>query len=137
MDPLSISAACLTLLDAVAKTSTGITAFVKSCHDARADLADVPRELASLRYIVDLLKVDSEIKDGDRLVPQHLQEQILAILDKCSEILAKIDTVIDQHEGRAGVIRWAITGKSDIAHLRQSLEAYRNALSLALETVTL
>jgi hypothetical protein len=137
MDPLSISASCLTLLCAVTKTSKAITAFVKAFREARTDLLEVTRELSDLKDVLDLLKIDSEIKDGERLLPNHLQEQILAIIDKCGDVLIKINAALDKHKGHVGDVRWIVTGKNDVAHLRLSLEAYRNALSLAVDTVTL
>ena len=41
MDPLYIATGCLALLSAVGKTTLAITSFLRSCREARADLAAV------------------------------------------------------------------------------------------------
>jgi hypothetical protein len=136
MDPLSITTGCLTLLGTIGQTSLAITLFVRSCREARGDLAEVARELSELKMVLELLQGDQDV-ENDRIIPESLQRQILGILVKCNEVLVKIDAVLEKHRGRVGDIRWVATGKNDVANLRQSLEAYRGALSLVLETITL
>jgi len=136
MDPLSITTGCLTLLGTIGQTSLAITSFVRSCREARGDLAEVARELSELKMVLELLQGGQDV-ENDRIIPESLQRQILGILVKCNEILVKIDAVLEKHRGRVGDIRWVATGKNDVANLRQSLEAYRGALSLVLETITL
>ncbi|PMD47012.1 hypothetical protein L207DRAFT_575816 [Hyaloscypha variabilis F] len=135
MDPLSITTGCLSLLGSIGQTSLAITSFVRSC-EARGDLAEVVRELSELKMVLELLQGDQDV-ENDRIIPESLKRQILGILVKCNEVLVKIDAVLEKHRGRVGDIRWVATGKNDVANLCQSLEAYRGALSLVLETITL
>lgn len=136
MDPLSLSAGILGLLSAAAKTTIGVTTFIRGCREARTDLTAVSRELSELSIVLELLKDDSDVSD-DRVIPESIQRQILSIVVNCKDVIAKVDDVLAQHSGTTGAARWVLVGRKDTANLRQSLEAYRGALGLALETVTL
>jgi hypothetical protein len=136
MDPLSLTKGILALLSAVATTSKGVTDFIRGCREARSDLTAVSRELSELAIVLELLKDDSDVAD-DSVIPEAIQKQILSILLNCKDVIAKVDDVLAQHAGKLGAARWVMVGKKDAANLRQSLEAHRGALGLALETVTL
>ena len=120
----------------IGQTSIAITSFVKSCREARKDLAEVARELSELKLVLELLEGDQDV-ENDKILPESLQRQILSILSNCNGVLVKIEAALEKHRGRVGDIRWVVTGKTEVANLRQSLEAYRCALNLVLETVTL
>ncbi|KAM6513662.1 hypothetical protein FALCPG4_016041 [Fusarium falciforme] len=135
MDPLSITTACVALLAAVGKTTLAVTDFVRDCREARSDLAATTGELSQLHLVLELLKDDAAVSD-DRIIPESLQVQILSIIENCSTVVVKINTVLQSHAGRAGVIKWVSFGKSEIAGLRMSLEAHRGSLSLILELVS-
>lgn len=136
MDPLSITASCLTLLSAIGQTSITMTSFIRVCRQARTDLAGINRELADLKMVLELLKDDSDV-ENDRVIPLGIQAQIFGIIESCMAAIMNVETVLKRHSGRAGAARWAIDGKKEVASLKISLEAYRGALGLALETVTL
>jgi len=52
IEPLSITAACLSIIASVSKTSTIVRGFALSYRDARRDLVGVNRELADLRMVL-------------------------------------------------------------------------------------
>jgi hypothetical protein len=136
MDPLSVATGCISLLNAVAKTSVSVTAFIRSCREARNDLTSVIRELSDLRLVLELLKDDSNMQNK-HLVPETVQTQTLSVIRNCEGVLKMIDALLENCSARLEAVRWAVDGKAPVAHLQQSLEAYREALSLALETVNL
>ncbi|GKT49068.1 uncharacterized protein ColSpa_09249 [Colletotrichum spaethianum] len=132
-DPLSIAASCVGLITAAGATAKAVSAFVRDCREARADLTTVARELADLQIILELLRDDG---DGGHL-PHPLRAQIVSIVDSCGGVIQGIDAVLERHKGRRGPLRWAIDGKREVEALQRGLEAYRSSLSLAVETVTL
>jgi hypothetical protein len=135
MDPLSITTACLTLLSTVGKTSIAIATFIRGCREARSDLTSISGELTQLHLVLDLLKDDAAVSD-DRVIPESLQVQILSIIKNCSAVVDNINTVLDRHSGKSGVVKWVTFGKAEVAGLRMSLEAHRGSLSLVLELVS-
>lgn len=136
MDPISITGACVSLLFAIGRTSVAVTGFIRDCREARSDLTGVTRELSDLKLVLELLKDDTDVQDG-RIIPEALRIQILSIIAHCDNVLRKIDQLLEKHSGTLGATRWAVDGKKDATNLLQSLEAYRGALSLAVETVNL
>ena len=134
MDPLSITAGCLALLSAVAKTTAGVTTFICAYRDARNDLTAVNRELSDLAIVLELLKSDSAITD-DTPNPKSLQMQIVSIITNCTAVVTKINIVLKgyQENSKISSIKWVASGKGEIAGLRMSLEAHRVSLSLAVE----
>lgn len=135
MDPLSITAACVALLGAAGKTSLAIATFIRGCRDARADLASISGELTQLQLVLELLKDDTDISN-DRVLPESLQNQILATVKNCCAVLDSINTLLQKHAGKAGAAKWVMFGKSEAIGLRMSLEAHRGSLSLVLELVS-
>ena len=136
MDPLSLATACVTLIDAAAKTSTGIITFVHSYHGARSDLITMNNELSELRTVLELLK-DTVVKTIDSVIPERLQARVVSIIDNCVAVVTKIDDILDRHRGGLGAAKWAVAGKMEIAGLRTGLEAHRQSLHLALELVSI
>jgi len=135
MDPLSITTACLTLVGTVGKTSLAVTTFIRGCREARSDLTSISGELTQLHLVLDLLKDDAAVSDG-RVIPESLQVQILSIIKNCSAVVDSINTVLENHSGKAGAVKWVAFGKAEVAGLRMSLEAHRGSLSLVLELVS-
>ncbi len=135
MDPLSLTTACLALLGAVTKTSVAVTTFVRGCREARSDLTSISGELTQLQLVLDLLKDDASVSDR-RAIPESLQTQILSIISNCSLVVDNINTVLQNHSGKAGAVKWVTFGKSQVAGLRMSLEAHRGSLGLVLELVS-
>jgi hypothetical protein len=135
MDPLSITVSCLTLIGVASKTSLAVTTFIRGCRDARSDLTSVSGELTQLQLVLELLKDDPDVTD-DRIIPESLQAQILSIIANCSDVVGKINKVLNKHAGRAGPAKWTAFGKTEVDGLRMSLEAHRGSLSLVLELVS-
>ncbi|OBS20413.1 hypothetical protein FPOA_06783 [Fusarium poae] len=135
MDPLSITTACIGLIGTVAKTTLAVTNFTRECREARSDLTSINGELSQLQLVLELLRDDTAVSDG-QILPESLQEQILSIIDNCSAVVSKIHDVLDKHSSKAGVLKWITFGKNEVIGLRMSLEAHRGSLNLALELVS-
>ncbi|KAI1877701.1 hypothetical protein JX265_003709 [Neoarthrinium moseri] len=138
MDPLSITTSCLALLGALTQTTTTIIQFIRDCREARGDLTSVTQELSDLRIVLELLKGDAAETDGDIPLSGALRTQSITVINNCGDVAAKIERVLVNLRGsRIGAVRWVLDGKKEVFILKQSLEAHRGALSLALEMVHL
>ncbi|KAI1853967.1 hypothetical protein JX266_001108 [Neoarthrinium moseri] len=138
MDPLSITTSCLALLGALTQTTTTIIQFIRDCREARGDLTSVTQELSDLRIVLELLKEDAAEADGDIPLSAALRTQIITVINNCGDVAAKIERVlVNLRDSRVGAVRWVLDGKKQVFILKQSLEAHRGALSLALEMVHL
>jgi hypothetical protein len=132
MDPLSITTACGSLRDAIAKTSLQVTTFVRAVRSARNDLDGVLRELTSLATSLELISEDAE---DIETFSDTLLRYITGILANCKLVFVEVQRLIAKHGERSGVDVWA--SSEDVARLRLSLEAHNSALGIALEMVTL
>lgn len=135
MDPLSITVSCLTLIGVASKTSVAITTFIRGCRAARSDLTSISGELTQLQLVLELLKDDTDVTD-DRIIPQSLQAQILSIIANCSDVVDKVNKVLQKFATKTGPAKWTTYGKTEVDGLRMSLEAHRGSLSLVLELVS-
>ncbi|CAO2652988.1 Nn.00g023990.m01.CDS01 [Neocucurbitaria sp. VM-36] len=136
MDPLSITAACVSLIATITKTSISVSTFVRTVRAARSDLDAVSRELASLKTLLELIAEDAA---DVGTFPDTLRKHISGILSNCGLVLVEVQRLIDKYHG-PGVIKgskWAVVGSEDVGKLILSLEAHKSALEIALEMVTL
>jgi hypothetical protein len=138
MDPISITATCIGLASTITRTSLVVVGFVKDVRAARSDLDAISRELVSLKTVLELLA--SDVDDStNQSIPQTLQKQIAGMVTNCAGVVAEIEQTLKKHEG--GKVhksaKWVASGKSDVVKLQLSLEAYKSALEIALEMVTL
>jgi hypothetical protein len=136
MDPLTISAICISLIVTVSKTAIVVTGFVQDVRGARSDLDAVSRELLSLRTVLELLADD--VADP-RKFPDSLKKQITGIVTKCEGVVVQIEQTLAKHGGSrlSKAAQWVMSGKEDMAKLRSSLEAHKSALEIALDMVAL
>lgn len=133
-DPLSITTACITLIGAIGKTTQAVTKFVRTCRDAREDLAAVSRELSDLRIVLELLIDDTATKAS---LPAAFEKHVLALVGNCLGVTTEIAGELDNHDGRTGPARWAVGGKETMNQLKTMLETHKGSLNLALELANL
>ena len=123
--------AVIDLLATVASASSTITNFIRSVRAAHTDLAALTRELADLQLVLELLRDDSE-------VPPPLQPRIIALLDSCGDVLARIDRVLAgcwvESLGKA---RWGMRERDAATSLKFGMQVHREALALLLEVANL
>ncbi|KAK1624309.1 hypothetical protein BDP81DRAFT_410169 [Colletotrichum phormii] len=133
-DPLSIMTACITLIGAIGKTTQAVTNFVRTCRDAREDLAAVSRELSDLRIVLELLIDDTATKVS---LPAAFGKHVLALVGNCLGVTTEIAGELENHDGRSGPARWAMGGKGNVDQLKTMLETHKGSLNLALELANL
>jgi hypothetical protein len=111
MDPLSISATCISLIGIITKTS---------------------------KTVLELL-ADDVVDPSNESFPETLKKQIAGIVTNCSVVVTEIEQTLKKHEDSrlSKAAQWDMSGKDDIAKLRSSLEAHKSALEIALDMVTL
>jgi hypothetical protein len=131
MDPLSITAAAVSLTGAVVKTTAIISDFVRTVRSARQDMISTSRHLGELSSTLDLLRDNT-----DRL-PEGIRLQIRSILIGCESTLGDIDTALDKHKNGTSPGRWALSGKKEVETLNRHLETYLRNLGIAVEATTL
>lgn len=133
-DPLSITTACITLIGAIGKTTQAVTNFVRTCRDAREDLAAVSRELSDLRIVLELLIDDTATKAS---LPAAFEKHVLALVGNCLGVTTEIAGELGNHDGQTGPARWAMGGKETVNQLKTMLEMHKGSLNLALELANL
>lgn len=135
MDPLSITASCVTLVTTITKLSVLINGFVREVRDARRDLDAVSRELLSLQPLLEILSDDA----GDSAFPASLLQQIAGIIKNSGVVLEDIEKLLQTFSafGLRRSMKWAINGRDDMAKLRSTLEAHKSALDIALDMAAL
>jgi hypothetical protein len=137
MEPLSITATCISLAATITRTSLVVISFVRDVRGAQSDLDAVSRELYSLKTVLELLA--DECNDCTNKIPQTLQKQISGIITNCAGVVMDIEQTLKKHEGGKlnKATKWVTSGKSDVIKLQSSLEAHKSALEIALDMVTL
>lgn len=136
MDPLSITTGCIALAGTITKVSVSINSFVRTARDARSDLDSVSRELGSLQTVLELLAEDTQ--EAPRAIPANLEKQICGIVSNCSRVVENVDKSIQKHKvGKMGSVRWAWSGKEEMATFRLLLESHKSSLELALDMVAM
>lgn len=143
MDPLSITASCISLTASIGKTSLAIAKFVRDVRGARSDLDAVSRELLSLNTVLELLADDISSDDGDggKTFPDTLRKQITGIVRNCTDVVVAIEGLLEKYGSEGNKVltaaKWVTVGHDDMAKLRSSLEAHKSALEIALDMVAL
>ncbi|KAM7197242.1 hypothetical protein V8F33_005670 [Rhypophila sp. PSN 637] len=140
MDSASIVglvASCTSLIVAVGKSSVAIHSFVRSCRDARKELAETARQLVELEMVVNLIKDDFEPfthESCQRLqMPDSLATEIPLIVDNCSMVLAEFDTIVAKYGDSSNGVKWTLSGREKAAALNKQLDAHVRCLNLALD----
>lgn len=135
MDPLSITASCLAIAGAAAKTSATITSFVRNYRDAFKDLTSISGQLTELRLILDQLGDDGEyFKD---IIPATFGTEIQSILRNCKNIIDELNDVMSKYRGNSASTRWAMYGKDKVDSLSLQLRAHISVLHIALDITSL
>jgi hypothetical protein len=138
MDPLSIVGTAFSLAGNIAKASVAIVEFTRDVKDATKDLNSVSKELQALNGILDPLGRSLRSNRGGTL-PHEWTQQVSDILDGCNTIVLDLTQVLQKYQ-RDKIwtkMKWALFGQGDIQKLRESLEAYKMALSLGLCTMSM
>lgn len=137
MDPLSITAACLSISATVPTLMVRILAFVSEVKGARKDLDGVHRELSSLQLCLNALRIEDTT--GRCKLPPDVATQTCQILVNIETTMRQISNLMDKlGSGRLGRrIQWAATEKEEMNKLRSSLESNKTALEISLTLGTI
>ncbi|KAI1189252.1 Rho GTPase activation protein [Nemania serpens] len=134
MNSISITAECDALDSRITQLLGTLTNFVRHVREARCDVDAVSRELHSLQTILILLKEDAA------LFPPELALHTPVVIRHCSSAVDRLDESfsvlcepeLSKQEKRAG---WLSMGRTEATRSRITLEAYREAIGLALDLV--
>jgi len=138
MDPVSIVGTAFSLAGNILKATGAIAEFTRDVHDATKDLNCVSRELQAINGILDPLSRILRAR-RDEALPRELTQQVGDTLEGCSIVVSELTQMLRKHQ-RDRVwtkMRWALFGQGDVEKLRDSLEAYKMALSIGLSAVSM
>ena len=137
MDPLSISAASVSLIAVISKATLRIGIFIIDVRESRKDLDAISRELSSLSLCLSALADDSE--KGGVGFPLSLTENVLRVIRNCDEVVQELEKLLFKLSSGSlkRKVQWVVYGRDDALKLRLNLEAHKSALDIALDMVTL
>jgi formyltetrahydrofolate synthetase len=138
MDPLSIVATSLTLAGLIAKASMTLFGLSQNFRDAAPDIDAVSKELQYLAAVLEpLTRALSNNKNGT--IPDALVQQIQSILGGCAQVIERIEENVQKYKRDSvwAKSKWAVYGHEDMKKLRDSLEAYKLALGLGLQVISM
>jgi len=141
MDSLSILTAAVSLVGGIAKAAFAINNFTRDFRAASKDLGAVSRELQALTTVLDgLSRTLSRFRPRTprpALEPDDILRQINVPLEGCDAVITEITDMIARYSKQKTwtKVKWAAVGQGDVQKLRESLEAYKMALSLGLQSL--
>lgn len=138
MDPLSIVSASLGLASVIAKVSATLTTFARDTRDAAKDLDAVSDELKAISIIIVLIGKSMPSPSAESPISETLLQHIDAMLSGTAALVEQIEENVQKYQSgktfsKAG---WAMFGQGDMQKLRQGLESYKMALSLAMHVLS-
>lgn len=145
----TVGSLCQALLSSVQTTAMDVTAFVRRCRSARADLAPATRELSELHMVLALLGGDHESrgggpagrKKGARIL-EELQAHLRPVLASCIAAVLRIDGILRQHGGSdegedEGTPMWTARARDEVRDLGRALGTCRGVLGLVSDLVSI
>ncbi|ETI24493.1 hypothetical protein G647_03862 [Cladophialophora carrionii CBS 160.54] len=135
MDPLTITTGCISLLSGLTALSKQITTFALVAHEARADMNAFSKEIASLTLCLDALRQPDLI----RFYPDALRPNLTTIIRECDGVVVKMSVLLSKLSSAsvARRMQWSFAVRDEADRLRQSLEAHKSALQIAVSLVSL
>jgi len=139
MDPVSIVAAAFSLAGGIAKATTAITQFTRSVQSAAKDLDSISKELQALNGVLDPLARSLSRRRNGSALPDSLIHQIGDTLDGCDAVVTLIIENVQKYQRDTAwtKAKWVMFGQDDVLKLRESLEAYKMALSLGFHAISM
>ena len=137
MEPLSIAAACISLVGVIGKTTIQVGLFVHDIRESRKELDAISRELSSLSLCRSALANDSASPAAG--FPLSLADNVLSVVRNCNEVVHEIDALLAKMsvDSIKRKVQWAAYGRKDATTLWLNLEAHKSALDIALDMITL
>ncbi|KAF2669916.1 hypothetical protein BT63DRAFT_423891 [Microthyrium microscopicum] len=138
MDPLSIAVASVSLSVGITTLIKSISSFVSLVRDSRKDLDLVSRELQSLNIALGFLSPENANPNA-LSIPPTLSEQIAGNLARLNDVVDQLTAcLVKQREKRlSSKIHWVISGRDEVARLRNSLEVHKSTLDIVIEVLAL
>ena len=120
------------------KASLTIVQFSRDVRDATKDLDTVSKELQALAAVLDpLARGLSRCRNGT--VSGALAQQVETTLGGCVLVVEQVEENVQKYKRDKTWTRakWVVFGQEDMQRLRESLEAYKMALSLGLLAISM
>ncbi len=135
MDPLSITAGVASLLGSLAALSKQITSFVVVAQGAKADMGAFLEEITSLMPALETLRQPELV----RHYPDALRPHLLSIVRECDGVAGRMRELLSNLSSASWGRRmqWSLTSRDETDRLRQSLEARKSALQIAIGVLNL
>jgi hypothetical protein len=134
MEVVAAASSIIGIIDVISKASKAAAEFMRDVKDARSEMISVRQDLSSLSTVLDIIVGDFEDSSNPG-VPESLHKKILGIALNCSDVVSQIDRCIRNQGGSR--LSWVTSGRSEVANLRNTLQARKFALDIALEMVSM
>ncbi|KAF2667623.1 hypothetical protein BT63DRAFT_296556 [Microthyrium microscopicum] len=138
MDPLSITAGCIGLLEFAAKCIPATMKLVREFREAREQLTALQEQMETLRRVVDLIKYECEGM-GDTIITMKSSVPALTsdALENCKSIMEQMSNTISKHGSShtAFATWWVGIGKEEVEKWSRKLEQHKSTLVIALEYI--
>lgn len=137
MDPFSIAVTSFSLAGCIAKTGMAVGQFTVVVREAAEDLEAVSKELHGLADVLGPLSSTlSRVRRGSS--SETVVEQIDTTLEGCKLVVEQIGEKIQKYQRDKAwtKAKWVAFGQDEMQKLRKSLEAYKLALSLGLQVIS-
>lgn len=138
-DASSIASGVQAVLTATTRTYSLIVRFIRDYKEARADLTQMTRELSDLKLVLELIRDDNtdNADDATNPLPDVLQSAVQAMLTGCKTVVQRVEETLGKCRKKPGPLLWTASGKDKVMSFKVVLEAYKNSLNLALETISM
>ncbi|KAK0750749.1 hypothetical protein B0T18DRAFT_386988 [Schizothecium vesticola] len=138
MDPLSIISASVGLASVIAKVSMTLASFARDARDAAKDLDAISAELKAISTVIALLGRSLSPSSAESPIPEALLQQIDVMLSGTTAVVEQVQENVQKYQSNKmfSKANWAMFGQGDMRKLRESLEAYKMALSLGMHVVS-
>ncbi|KAJ9663077.1 hypothetical protein H2198_001069 [Neophaeococcomyces mojaviensis] len=130
MDPLSVTAACVSLLSGLTTVSTKIRSLVIDAKNTSREVIALQNELDSLQRSLGIF-YGGGLADG---YPVHLQSDLETIIRECQFVVREIDALLDKvvssHVKQR--IQWSFSVRDEVSRLHRNLEGHKSAITIAI-----
>jgi len=135
MDPFSLATGCVALIEAIGKSIGHISAFIKLVHNARPEMLALKETMQKLKRILDLLNSEDQHRHPLNGSSEESTDHLKLLVNDCLDDIQSVNRAIEGHQGPLGALEWALTGRSAIETLNQSLRRRMEDFRMALDLV--
>lgn len=138
MDPLTIAATFIPLFGATVKALVAIVGYSRVARDTAKHLDSISAEIQALVVVLGPLSCSLSVTTST-VIPDALVQEISLSVRGCTNLVEEIHERIFKYQRKRifSKIGWAMSGQTKIDKLRESLGAYKMALSIGMQAISM